>query len=74
MPRSKSRNDIYQDVTDQLITIMEQGVKPWTCPWQAGHGAGHVSKPLRSTLEPYQGINILMLWGEAMIRGFEAPI
>ena len=74
MPGSKTRTDIYQEVTDQLITLMEQGVKPWTRPWQAGHGAGHVSKPLRSTGEAYQGINILMLWGEAMIRGFEAPI
>ena len=30
MPGSKTRSDIYQDVTDQLITLMEQGVKPWT--------------------------------------------
>jgi antirestriction protein ArdC len=32
------------------------------------------TRPLRSNLVPYQGINVLMLWAEAVEKGFDAPI
>lgn len=31
---SKTRTDIYQTVTDSIITVLDAGVKPWACPWQ----------------------------------------
>jgi antirestriction protein ArdC len=43
-------------------------------PWSGEHAAGRITRPLRSNLIPYQGINILMLWGAAMEKGYGAPI
>ena len=69
-----SRQDIYSRITGQIVWALEQGVKPWTQPWQAGHAAGPVSRPLRFNGESYSGINILTLWASAMERSFAAPI
>jgi len=41
-----NRPDIYSRITDQMIESLEQGVKPWSQPWNATHAAGPVSKPL----------------------------
>ncbi|WP_256832509.1 ArdC-like ssDNA-binding domain-containing protein, partial [Pseudomonas sp. Pse1] len=35
---SKTRADIYQTVTDNIIAALEGGVKPWSCPWQRVDG------------------------------------
>ena len=68
------KTDIYTRITDQIIAHLEKGVKPWTQPWQAGHAAGPVSRPLRHNGQPYSGINVITLWATAMERGFAAPI
>src|SRR5690606_29269766 len=68
------KSDIYTNITDQIIAELEKGVRPWHKPWAAGHVAGPVSRPLRSTGQPYSGINIIMLWATAMERGYSAPI
>jgi antirestriction protein ArdC len=43
-------------------------------PWSAEHAAGRITRPLRGNGVPYQGINVLMLWGAAMEKGYSAPI
>jgi antirestriction protein ArdC len=68
------RQDIYSRITNQIIAALEQGVKPWTQPWNAAHAAGHVSRPLRHNGQPYGGINVLTLWASAMTGHFSAPI
>ena len=68
------RQDIYSRITDQIVGALEQGVKPWTQPWNAAHAAGPVTRPLRFNGEGYSGINVLTLWASAMDRGFAAPI
>lgn len=68
------KSDVYTKITDQIVTALEQGVRPWMKPWDAGHLAGPVSKPLRSNGVPYGGINVLMLWVAAMERGYAAPL
>ncbi len=68
------RLDIYSRITDQIVAALEQGVKPWTQPWNAAHAAGHVSRPLRHSGQPYSGINVLTLWSSAMTAHFTAPI
>ena len=62
-------------ITDQIIAeawrrAFALGFKPWN----AEHAAGRITRPLRGNLIPYRGINILMLWAEAMEKGFAAPI
>jgi antirestriction protein ArdC len=68
------KSDIYQRVTDQIVASLETGVRPWMKPWSGEHAAGRITRPLRGNLIPYQGINILMLWGAAMEKGYAAPI
>lgn len=69
-----SRPDIYSRVTNAIVADLENGVRPWTKPWSAEHLAGKISRPLRSTGEPYSGINVILLWAESVARGFTAPI
>ena len=67
-----ARVDLYTRVTDKIIDDLNQGVRPWTKPWSAGRSCGDVSLPLRHTGEPYRGINILLLWLEAIQKGYQS--
>lgn len=69
-----TKADIYTSVTNTIIAALERGVRPWMQPWSADHAAGKIARPLRHNLEPYRGINVLMLWGEAISSGYSAPI
>ncbi len=66
--------DVYSRVTDKIVADLEQGVRPWTRPWNAEHAAGRITRPLRHNGQPYNGINIVMLWSAAVAQGFAAPI
>lgn len=68
------KTDIYQRVTDQIIASLEAGIRPWLKPWSGEHAAGRITRPLRGNGIPYRGINILMLWGATMEKGYSAPI
>ena len=69
-PNEPARPDLYGRITDRIIAQLETGVRPWTQPWTS---SARVSRPLRHNGEPYSGINVLLLWSEAMARGFQAP-
>ena len=68
------RTDVYDRVTNRIVESLKNGVRPWLQPWNAEHAAGRITRPLRGNLIPYRGINILMLWSDAMAKGFSAPI
>lgn len=68
------KKDVYERITNQIVAELEQGVRPWLKPWNGEHAAGRITRPLRSNGVPYRGINILMLWSEAVSKGFAAPI
>jgi len=68
------RQDIYTRVTDRIISDLEQGVRTWMKPWSAEHAAGRITRPLRHNGTPYRGMNVLLLWGEAVSKGYAAPI
>ena len=68
------RADLYSRVTNRIIAELEQGVRPWLKPWNAEHAAGRITRPLRANGQPYKGINVLMLWGEAVAKGYGCPI
>ncbi len=67
------KTDVYERVTAQIAATLEQGVLPWLKPWNAGHAAGRITRPLRGNGVPYPGINVLMLWGAAVEKGYAAP-
>ena len=68
------KSDIYTRVTEKIIAALEQGERSWVPRWNAAHQAGPVSRPLRQNGIPYRGMNVLLLWAEAMEKGYAAPI
>lgn len=69
-PTNPARSDIYTRITNEIISQLEAGVRPWSQPWNGGNC---VSRPLRHDGTPYSGINVLLLWSEAAKRGFTQP-
>lgn len=65
-----NRADIYQEITDQMIAMIEAGTRPWSKSW---NGSTAPNIPLRSTGVPYRGINVLTLWVAAMRKGYASP-
>jgi antirestriction protein ArdC len=69
------RGDVYARVTDRIVSELEKGVRPWMKPWSADNLSDRLpSLPLRHNGTPYRGMNILLLWGEAIEKGYSAPI
>ena len=60
-------NDLYQTVTDRILSALAAGVPPWVAPWQSG--VPGLPNNL-ATGKPYRGINVLMLFAETQRRGF----
>ena len=74
-PRPASaRADVYSSVTSRIVADLEKGVRPWQKPWDAEHSAGSITRPLRHNGVPYRGMNVLLLWGEALAQGYNAPL
>lgn len=67
------RKDVYSTITARIVADLEKGVRPWLKPWSVYHAAGRITRPLRANGIPYQGVNVLMLWAEAMDKGFVSP-
>jgi antirestriction protein ArdC len=74
MATQTQREDLYTRITGDIIAQLEAGVRPWHCPWNAAHAAGGISRPLRNTGQPYQGVNVLVLWLTAFQHGYTCPI
>jgi antirestriction protein ArdC len=68
------KQDVYTRITNQIVSHLEKGVRPWVRPWNAEHAAGRITRPLRHNGKPYSGINVLSLWASAMAQNFAAPI
>lgn len=66
--------NIYQAITDQIVSELEKGVRPWHQPWNAGHMDGRVALPLRHNGVAYRGVNVIALWMQAMAKGYAAPV
>ena len=66
--------DVYSRITAKIIADLEQGVRPWFKPWNADHAAGKITRPLRHNGIPYKGINVLMLWGASVTKGYACPL
>lgn len=66
-------NDIYDRITQKIITYLEQGELVWRKPWSSDNLAGNVMRPLRWNDIPYTGINTIMLWATAAEKGYASP-
>jgi antirestriction protein ArdC len=68
------RSDVYQRITDKIVQSLEQGLRPWMQPWSTASDGARIVRPLRFNGQPYNGINVLMLWSAAQEKGYRAPI
>lgn len=66
---TKTKRDIYQEVTGKMIEALEQGIVPWRRPWTA---LDQIHKNFKSK-KPYRGINIFILDVTAAIEGYKQP-
>ena len=71
---TSAREDVYSRVTARIVADLEQGARPWLKPWSVTHTAGRITRPLRANGQAYRGMNVLLLWGEAVANGYAAPI
>lgn len=69
------RTDVYTRVTDRIVADLEKGVRTWMKPWSSEHAVARLpSLPLRHCGTPYRGVNVLLLWGEMVEKGYENPL
>jgi len=64
----KPRRDIYQEITDRILELLDQGTVPWHNPIRRGTGDGW-PKNLQ-TDRRYRGINVFLLAVTAWERGY----
>ncbi len=63
------RGNLYQEVTDKIVLELEQGRFPWVQPW--GSTSAGLGLPKNgATARRYSGINVLMLWGAVIEKGY----
>ncbi len=64
-----AREDVYTQVTNNIIAAIEKGAGDWQMPWhRTGEG---LNRPVNiDTSNAYRGINVLSLWAAAQARGF----
>lgn len=68
---ARSRADLYGDVTERIVGELEAGRVPWVQPWANGAGTPGPGLPRNAvTGRSYSGINILILWGAVIERGY----
>jgi N-terminal domain of anti-restriction factor ArdC/Type IV secretory system Conjugative DNA transfer len=67
----QDRASLYDEITDKIIAELEAGRVPWVQPWGTAAARASLAIPKNaSTDRQYSGVNILLLWGAAIERGF----
>jgi antirestriction protein ArdC len=65
------KKDIFQRVTDMIVSAIEEGAGSYRMPWRTS--GGFSNSPINAVSKrPYRGINILVLWATAQERGYKA--
>src|SRR5258708_14225443 len=66
-----ARTDFYDDITNKIIAELEAGCVPWVQPWGTPTAKAPLAMPRNATTRRrYSGINVLILWGAVIERGF----
>jgi antirestriction protein ArdC len=63
-------SDLYQRITDQVMSMLDQGVVPWRSPILGRTAARHPRN--LSSGKPYRGINTFLLAFTAYAKGYES--
>ena len=62
------KKDIYQEITNQIISDLEKGLPVWEKPWEKGF-MGFPENAFSKSF--YSGVNTLILWLRQSTTGFE---
>jgi antirestriction protein ArdC len=65
-----SQNEIREQVTNQIVEALQQGVVPWCKPWSTLENTGYPMNAVSKRL--YQGINPLLLQLAAHKRNYQS--
>jgi antirestriction protein ArdC len=68
--QADARGNLYDEVTRRIVAELEAGRVPWVQPWGRVGGAAAGLPRNALTERPYSGINILILWGAVIERGY----
>ncbi|GLR98671.1 antirestriction protein ArdC [Bradyrhizobium liaoningense] len=67
----QDRATLYNEITDKIIAELEAGRVPWVQPRGTSAAKAPLAMPKNaSTNRQYSGVNILILWGAVIERGF----
>jgi len=67
----RDRTNLYSDITNKIIAELEASRVPWVQPWGTAAAKAPLGLPKNaSTDRQYSGINVLLLWGAVIERGF----
>jgi antirestriction protein ArdC len=67
----RDRTSLYQEITDKIIAELEVGRVPWVQPWGTAAAKASLAMPKNAaTQRRYSGVNVLILWGAVIERGF----
>ncbi|MFD1105408.1 MULTISPECIES: ArdC family protein [Sphingomonadaceae] len=71
-PQAEPRASLYDEVTRRIIAELEAGRFPWVQPWGRPEAAGLAPGLPRNALtgRHYSGVNVLILWGAVIERGY----
>src|SRR3954452_10740296 len=66
-----NRINLYEEITSKIIVELEAGRLPWVQPWGSSAVVAPLAMPKNAaTSRRYSGINVLILWGAVVARGF----
>jgi antirestriction protein ArdC len=68
--------DVYQTVTDRIVSMIERGAGEWRMPWHAAPASepgAPVAMPRNVTGRTYRGVNVPLLWASAQAFGYGSP-
>jgi antirestriction protein ArdC len=66
------RSSLYDDITNKIIAELEAGRVPWVQPWGTSAAKAPLGLKNAATGRTYSGVNVLILWGAVIERGFPA--
>jgi antirestriction protein ArdC len=67
----ENRANLYDQITDKIITELESGRVPWVQPWGTAAAKAALAMPKNgATGRQYSGVNVLILWGAVVECGF----
>src|SRR6186713_644917 len=70
-PTDVPKRDFRQEVTDNIVALLEKGVAPWQKPWNV---QGHAAMPMNPTTEkPYRGGNAVHLLTVGLQKNYNDP-